>query len=473
MGKEERLESQIEKDIRHLYNLGYAQELYRTISGFSNFAITFSVISVLSGLLFLFGYGLSFIGPFSIWTWVVVGFFQILLALSLGEIASIYPLTGGVYKWTGKLAGQKMGWFCGWFSVVGWLACTAGIEFGMAIFLVAYLGLPGDNIWIVLGCASMIVLLHGMININGIRLVAWLNDFSVFIHIVGVVLVVSLLFVFARNNSISHVLSTGGLNHGTFMVSFIQALLMSAWTLTAFDAAANVSEESINPSKVVPWGMLSAVVLSVVLGILLLLSLYIAMPPVEETLAAKEPAAIYVIYQGLGEVVGRFVTAFILIAQFTAGLSSQAVLVRVLYSFSRDEGLPFSGRLKKVSRRYGTPVNSIVAAVSFTLLLCFFRPVLSTITSISTMGLYFSYAIVLGAAVFNHQKIRNNQGPFHLGRWSFPLQTISFVWAGFISAIMIIPPFGENAAIFFAVFGAALIYNAVFRKTALLPDDAE
>lgn len=462
-----RHESQIERDIEHLRNLGYAQELYRTINGFSNFAITFSVISVLSGLLTLFGYGLSYLGPFSMWTWIVVGSFQIPLVLALGEIASIYPLAGGVYKWTERLAGWRTGWYCGCFSLVGWLACTAGIEFGMGGFLASYLGLSHNDRISVIACTLVIILLHSMINIFGIRLVVWLNDFSVYIHIVGVILVVALLFIFARNNNLGEIITTPVLNNGFLLFNFVQALLMSAWTLTAFDAAANVSEESINPSRVVPWGMFIAVLLSFVLGILLLVSLYIAMPPLNETLNAKMPAAMYVLQKSLGDTVFTFVTAFILVAQFTAGLSSQAVLVRILYSFSRDGGIPCSGWLKQVSLRYGTPVNSILAAGAFTLFLCIFQPVLSAITSLSTMGLYFSYAIVLGAATLNHRKISAAHGPFFLHRWSFPVLLTSFIWAAFISVIMIMPAFGNNLIAFLLIFGVTSAYYFLVKK---MPD---
>ncbi|ATW25334.1 amino acid permease [Candidatus Formimonas warabiya] len=460
------MESQIEKDIQYLHGLGYAQELYRSISGFSNFAITFSVISVLSGLMMLYGYGLQLVGPFSIWTWGVVGFFQLILALALGEIASIYPLAGGVYKWTGRLSNPHVGWFCGCFSLVGWLACTAGIEFGLGIFLTSYLGFDPANLSVVLSITVVIVLLHSMINIFGIRIVAWFNDLSVNLHVIGVVILVGLLLIFGQRNPVSYIFHTGGISSRALYFNFAQALLMSAWTLTAFDAAANVSEESINPSKVVPWGMIYAVLCSLLLGSLLLLSLNLALPDLRETLDADMPAALYVIQNALGPTIYRFVTAFVLLAQFAAGLSSQTVLIRILYAFSRDGGIPLSQIWKYVSPKYDTPVYSVFLASGSTILLCGLAAFLPTITSLSTMGIYFSYVITLGAARLSWKKIESNRGRFHLGRFSKLIQTVSLIWAIFVTAIMVIPPIGHNGAVFMlmTIFITAN-YFLVMRRT--------
>jgi amino acid transporter len=445
------LESQIEKDIQYLRGLGYSQELYRSIGGFSNFAITFSVISVLTGIPLLYDYGLNLVGPFSIWTWGVVSIFQLILGLALGEIASIYPLAGGVYKWTGRLSNPHIGWFCGCFSLFGWVACTAGIEYGLGLFLTSYLGFDTSNLQVVLIITSIIVILHSVINIFGIQIVAWLNDISVNIHIIGVLIIVVLLTIFSRHNSWTIVFNTGNVQGNLLYFNFVQAILMSAWTLTCFDAAANVSEESINPSKVVPLGMIYAVLCSVILGGLLLLSMNLALPDVHETLNSGMPAALYVIWKGLGPTIYRFVTAFVLLAQFAAGLSSQTVLIRILYSFSRDGGLPFSHIWKYVSPKYDTPIYSVYLSGGGTIILCKFAEYAPVITSISTMGIYFSYVITLGVARYNWTKIAANHGYFYLGKFSHSVQTISLLWAIFITAIMIIPPIGHYGMVFLII----------------------
>lgn len=470
MEAKKQFESQIEKDIRHLNRLGYAQELYRTIGGFSNFSIAFSVISILSGILFLYGNGQQLAGNWNIWAWGMVCFFQIILALALGEIASIYPLAGGVYKWTERLSNNRsMGWFCGYFSIIGWIACTTGIEFGMGIFLTFYLGLDYKNPWMILGMTGVIILLHSLINIFGIRIVAWFNDFSVNVHIIGVVILVSLLLIFGQRNTFSSVFLIKNKLNGSIVADIAQPLLMSAWTLTAFDAAASVSEESINPSKVVPWGMFYAVVVSAFLGVILLVSLNLALPDLKQPLDPQMPFSLYVIRQAIGPTIYKFIMGFILMAQFAAGLSSQTVLIRILYSFSRDEGLPLSKLWSYVSPRYDTPVYGVFLAGIATFLLCLLTQNLYFITSLSTMGIYLSYVITLGTAIWGHQKIKENRGSFYLGKFGTGIRLISFSWALFIVGIMIFLPFGESGRTFAVLTLALLVYYLLNKLTLDLP----
>ncbi len=436
-------ESQIEKDIGDLNRLGYAQELYRTIGGFSNFSITFSVISILSGLLFLYSDGQNPAENWNIWVWVLVCFFQITLALALGEIASIYPLSGGVYKWTERLSNnQSMGRVCGYCSIIGWIACTAGIEFGMGTFLTFYLGLDLKTSWI-MGMTGIIILLHSLINIFGIRIVAWFNDFSVNVHIIGVLILVGLLVIFGQRNSLSSAISIRNIYSGSIVADLAQPLLMSAWTLMAFDAAASVSEESINPSKVVPWGMFYAVVVSAFLGVILLISLNLALPNIKQPIDQNIPFSLYVIRQAIGPTMFKFIMGFILMAQFAAGLSSQTVLIRILYSLSRDQGLPISKFWRRVSPRYDTPVHSVFLAGTLTFLLSLLMRNLYFIASLSSMGIYLSYVLTLGTAIWGHQKIEENYGSFYLGKFGSSIRLISFLWALFIVGFMIFLSFGK------------------------------
>lgn len=464
MDFEDDLEDQIEKDIEHLRKLGYAQELYRTIGGFSNFAITFSVISILSGLLTLYGYGLKLVGPFAIWTWVIVGGFQLLVALSLGEVASIFPLAGGVYKWTGKLSNPHIGWFCGCFSLLGWLACTAGIQFGMGVFLSAFLGM-GTGFQPVFLCTAVIICLHCIINIFGIRLVTWINDFSVSVHIIGAIVLIGMLLIFGRHNSLAQVFFARTGSSQLFYLNFMQALLMSAWTLTAFDASTNVSEESINPSRVVPWGMVFAVVSSWLLGILLLFSLNSSLPDLNATLNSNYPAALFVIRSEVGTTIFKFITLFILVAQFSAGLSSQTVVIRIIYAFSRDRGLPLSRAWRKVSPKYGVPVNSVILVSIVSLMICFFGASIQTISSLSVVGLYFSYSITIGIAIMHGKQINHKHGVFHLGCFRLPVQLVSFLWTLFITVIMVALPSSKvSNVISLAVILIGLYYLLVMRK---------
>src|ERR1700758_4603636 len=193
-------ESQLSEDERRLHELGYAQELRRRMSGFSNFAVSFTIISILSGCLTLYGFGMNTGGPAVIvWGWPFVGIMTLFVGLAMAEVCSSFPTAGGLYYWAAKIApknGAAWAWFTGWFNFLGQVAVTAGIDFGAALFLTAFLNLqwnfaatPGHTILLY----GLILLLHGILNQFGVRLVALLNDISVWWHIIGVLIIVGVL----------------------------------------------------------------------------------------------------------------------------------------------------------------------------------------------------------------------------------------------------------------------------------------
>jgi amino acid transporter len=137
--------SALDSDVAQLHALGYAQELRRRMGGFSNFAVSFTIISVLSGCLTLYYFGMEYGGPVDIvWGWVIVGIMTTIVGLGMAEIASAYPTAGGLYYWSAKLSKKNPGawsWFTGWFNLLGQVAITAGIDYGFATFFTVFLNL--------------------------------------------------------------------------------------------------------------------------------------------------------------------------------------------------------------------------------------------------------------------------------------------------------------------------------------------
>src|SRR5215470_2842537 len=186
------------EDERRLHELGYAQELMRRMSGFSNFAVSFTIISILSGYLTLYGYGMNTGGPaLIVWGWPIVGIMVIFVGLAMAEVCSSFPPAGGLYYWAAKLAprnGPAWSWFTGWFNFLGQVAVTAGIDFGAAFFinflLDLWFGFDLSHPWHTVLIYAIVLFVHGMLNQFGIRLVALLNDVSVWWHILGVLIIV-------------------------------------------------------------------------------------------------------------------------------------------------------------------------------------------------------------------------------------------------------------------------------------------
>src|SRR5438876_8228853 len=138
---------QIGRDEQRLAELGYKQELSRAWSSFTNFAISFTIISVLAGCFTNFSFAWGGGGPAAIAIgWPVLCAFVLLVAFSMAELTSAYPTAGGPYWWAAKLGGPGWSWFTGWFNIVGLVGIVAGVGYGAAFFLYALLNLYGLNV---------------------------------------------------------------------------------------------------------------------------------------------------------------------------------------------------------------------------------------------------------------------------------------------------------------------------------------
>ena len=183
--RSEHRDEQIRQDIRDLHKLGYAQQLFREMGGFSNFAISFSIISILTGAILLFGFGLRFAGPIiNTVGWPLVSVFVMIIAASMGELASAYPTAGGLYFWAHRLGGTRWAWVTAWFNMIGQITITSGINIAAAIYIVGALskitGHTFSTNWYFYVFVMVLIMIPQMlINIFGIRLTARLNDFSV------------------------------------------------------------------------------------------------------------------------------------------------------------------------------------------------------------------------------------------------------------------------------------------------------
>jgi amino acid permease (GABA permease) len=436
-----------------LHELGYAQELRRRMSGFSNFAVSFTIISILSGCLTLYGYGMNTGGPVIIvWGWPIVGLLTLTVGLAMAEVCSSYPTAGGLYYWSAKLApgnsGPAWSWFTGWFNFLGQVAVTAGIDFGCALFITAFLELqwnftfsPG-HVVIIFG---LVLLLHGALNQFGVRLVSLLNDVSVWWHLVGVLIIVGVLFIKpAHHQSASFVFghfvnNTGW--HSMFYVLLL-GLLLAQYTLTGFDASAHMTEETHNAARSGPRGIVMSIVVSLVAGWVLLIGLTFAIQHYTAEAGSATgvpPAQIFIDAAGL--TTGKLLLLIAIGAQLFCGMSSVTANSRMIYAFSRDGALPASGLWHRVNKRTRTPTNAIWLAAAFAFVLglpYLWNPTAyAAVTSIAVIGLYIAY--VMPTFLRLRQGAAFQPGPWNLGRWSRPIGIIAVIWVVFITILFMLP----------------------------------
>lgn len=445
----------IGSDEARLSELGYEQELHRRLSGFSNFAVSFSIISVLAGCLTSYGIAMTAGGPMAITLgWLLVGGMVTLVGLAMAEVCSTYPTAGGLYWWAAALARKNRAawaWFVGWFNFLGEVAVTAAIDYGAATTTSAFLGLTTGfeitprSVFVVF---LVIIVAHGLLNTFGVNLVRLLSDISAWWHLVGVAVIVGVLVIVPdQHQSLSFVFTEtynatgwGGPLAAAYAVMI--GLLMAQYTFTGFDASAHVSEETHNASTAAPRGIVSSIVVSLVAGWVLLVAVTWAIQDYEAQRTTElgfPPAQIFI--DAVGDGLGRVLLFIAVVAQFFCGMASVTANSRMAYAFSRDGALPGSRLWKKVNPRTGTPTNSIwlctVCSIALAAPALFNFTAYLAVTSIAVIGLYISYV----APVFLRlRKPDFKQGPWNLGRWSQPIGWVAVIWVGFIVVLFMLPP---------------------------------
>ncbi|HEY6378704.1 MAG TPA: amino acid permease [Candidatus Dormibacteraeota bacterium] len=470
-------ETAIERaDTEQLHQMGYAQELRRKMSVFSNFAISFTIISILSGCLTLYGFGMITGGPVVMSIgWPIVGFFVMIIGLNMAEVASSYPTAGGLYYWSAKLAhtGKRnapaWSWFTGWFNLLGQVAVTAGIDFGLALFVNAYLNLvfhyPVGPRWLIL-IYGIVLVLHGLLNTFGIALVALLNDISVWWHVFGVLIIVgTLVIVPSQHQSFSFVFTerVNGTGFSSMIYVVLIGLLLSQYTLTGYDASAHMSEETKEANRSAPWGIVTSIGVSVIFGWILLLGVTFAIQDYAGESASATgvpPAQIFI--DAAGYRTGLLLLLIAIGAQFFCGMSSITSNSRMIYAFSRDGALPASSLWHRINKRTRTPTNSIwlAAAGAFILGLPYlWNPsAYAAVTSIAVIGLYIAYVMPIFLRLVVGDRFV--KGPWHLGSWGRPLAVVSVAWVAFITVLFCLPQTGPFDQISLYNFNYAVIAAA-------------
>ncbi len=418
------------------------------MGGFANFALSFSIISVLTGAVTLYKDGLQRGGPLQMLLgWPAVTLLTLAIAASLAELASAYPTAGALYHWSAMLGGRGAGWLTAWLNVIGQFAITAGIDFGLAEFLADMLGWSGRDRKLQL-CAGILVS-HAALNHLGVRLVARLNDLSAWVHIAGVGILVGALALLAPHQPTEFLLRRTGSGY-----DFAIGLLLACWTFTGYDASAHVSEETHDPSRNAPWGMVLAVLVSGVAGYLMLLGVTLSIGDLPAALAADNPF-IFVLRGAVGARLGDALVWVAMAAMWFCGLSSVTSNSRMLFAFARDGGLPFSKRLARVTPRFRSPHYAVWTSAAMALLVALWSDAYEAVTALSVIALYASYGMPIACALRAGEVRR---GPWTLGRASRAVNLIALAWIVLCLVLFVLPPHQLVGYTFAACAGGLWVY---------------
>ena len=419
-------------DVEQLRRMGYAQELRRRMSAFSNFAISFSTICVLAGGITSLQLGLSAVGGAAagvIWPLGVA--FSLVVALCMAQVASAFPTAGGLYHWSAILGGRGWGWATAWFNLAGLVFVTAAVNVGAYGLFVNFVGpLWGiDPAKLGLGHqmagVAVIVASHALFNHFGIRVTTLLTDFSGYL-IFAVTLMLTLVLVRAapgidgarlfRFQNLSGP-AGGGVwpAHDGLLVMALLALMWPVYTITGFDASAHTSEETVQAARNVPKGMLRSVYLSGLVGWVMVASFVVAMPDAGEAARQGTDVFAWLMKRAAPGRVGAALWVAIVVANYLCGLACMTSTSRMMYAFARDGGLPWSRAVSRVSPRRRTPVVAIWTTAALALASTGYAPVYSTLTAACVVFLYLSYVMptIVGLRALGRTWTR--MGPFDLG----------------------------------------------------------
>lgn len=471
-------------DARTLRRLGYAQELARGLGGFSNFALSLSIICVLAGGLTSFHVGFNAVGGAAIGLgWPLMCLLSLCVAATMGQVASAFPTAGGLYHWAAILGGRGIGWVTAWFNLAGLVTVLAAINVGTFRFASGAFD-PGFNPSdpATLRLQFLIVLAmtvsQAVVNHLGIRVTRVLTDFSGWWIMAVTAALAATLVVCASGIDIARLMTVSNYSGlpagesavwpqtGSVVWLFALGLLLPAYTLTGFDASAHAAEETVGAAVNVPRGIVRSVLVSGVIGWVLLSAVVLAMPDPAEAAAQGDRAFVHTLFAVAPRPLALALIVGCVVAQYLCGLATVTSASRMAFAFARDGGLPFSQRVRWVSPRFRTPPVAIwgvsLASVVFTA----YTPVYSTITAVCVIFLYVSYVLPTAVGLAAHGRWWQRFGPWHLGRWYRPLAAVSVAACLALIVIGMQPP-NEQAA--YVVGGMVVVlagwWLAVSRRT--------
>ncbi|MGD9914093.1 MAG: amino acid permease [Rhizobiaceae bacterium] len=432
-----------QEDMKVLHGMGYAQELERRLSRFSNFAVSFSIICILSGGINSLAQATSGAGGIGIGIgWLVGCFVSLTFAVAMSQISSAYPTAGGLYHWGSILGNRGTGWVTAWLNLFGLVTVLGAINVGTWTF---FIGAFGADLGIEGSLTNQMIFLviitgaQALINHLGIKLTARLTDFSGYLIFLGSILIAVVCLISADSLDLSRLFTfknysgeAGGSVWPEVSGSwiFLLGLLLPIYTITGYDASAHTSEETIKAASSVPRAMVMSVVWSALFGYLFLASFVLMIPDMDEAAKQGWNVFFWAFDQQVNPTLKYIIYIVVFVAQLLCGLATVTSVSRMIFAFSRDGGLPASGALAKVSPRFRTPVAAIWTGSILAVLFVWGSSVVSVagtsaytiVVSCTVIFLFlsFTFPIVLGMLAWGTPKW-DKMGPWNLGRGIFML----------------------------------------------------
>ncbi len=465
----------LDHDAAELKKMGYEQELSRHMGGFSNFAISFSIICILAGGISAFNQGLGAGGGFAMGVgWPVGAVFALIVAMAMAQIASSYPTAGGLYHWGSILGGKGYGWVTAWFNLLGLIFVVASVNFGVydpffKTLIAPMLGIAPDSMGqsFQIGFIATITIIQAILNAYLPKLTTKLTDISGYlIFAVATALIVSLLAFtttpidFAKLFTFTNFTGTEGSvwpKQEGFLLPFLSGLLFVTYTITGFDASAHTSEETRDAANNVPKGIIKAVIYSAIFGFIMVCTFILVMPNLAEGVKQGYTFFDALLHQ-LPDTLRIILSIGIFVSNFLCGLACLTSCSRMMFAFSRDGGLPFSRILRKVHGTSKTPINATWTCAILAIAATLYGDAFLVLATGSAVFLYISYVMPTAAGLLAEGKTWKHKGPFNLGGLSKLIGVLAVLGGSLLAYVGMQAP---NEKVFYLTV-AMLVVMAIF-----------
>ncbi|MFI6358997.1 APC family permease [Streptomyces sp. NPDC050743] len=466
-----------DSDAAHLASLGYESEFKRDMSPWANFSLGFTYLSPVVGVYSLFAYALASGGPPMIWSFVIVGLGQLLVALVFSEVVAQFPVAGGVYPWARRLWGRRWAWMTGWVYMIALMCTIASVVYGAGPYIATTFGFsPTVNTTIV--CSLAILALATLINFLGTRVLAAAAVIGFSAEIIGALAVGGWLLVSHRHHNLGVLFdSFGSQGSHSYLWAFAAAGLIGVYQYYGFEACGDVAEEVPDPGRLIPKAMRRTIYIGGAAATFVCLALVLSVADIPAVIAGKDVDPVTTLLDSaFGSVGSKIVLAVVLLSFLSCAMSLQAAASRLAFSYGRDDMIMGSRLLRKFSEARHVPPYALMLSALLPALIVlgskFSTDALSKVISFAAVGIYLGFQMVVLAALRARLKGWQPSGKYRLGKWGLPVNIAALAYGVLAIVNMCWPrtpdvPWYDNYIVPLSavvVVGAGLLYMAVHRS---------
>ncbi|QPG72738.1 hypothetical protein FOA43_000039 [Brettanomyces nanus] len=446
---------------QNVEHFDYKPELKRHFSVASIVGLGFSIMNVPFGISTTLSLGLVCGGSVTIcWGWILFGFFSVLITLSLSEIVSKFPSSGGVYHFSYLLANEKYGlvtsWYTGWFLIIGNWLMFISCAFGGSQFILSIFGLKESDYrhddYVVLLLYIIIVVVSGFVNLQCQKYLEKLNKLCIYWTVYTILIMDFLLLLFSTEyHDLKYIFTHFDASRSgwpPFLAFVIGGIQFSSMTFNGYGSITSMSEEVLTPETTIPKGMIYSVLISTFIGISFIIPILTILPDLERLLDDNPdifPIDIVFKLSTKSFLVSIVLVLLIVGSLVFATVGTLTTASRVVYAFGRDNGLPFNYLWQRVDTMKDeeiVPKNALLLSVGFASLMGFFSLLSSSAFSAfigcSVIALNVANGIpILSSLLGRRRKIRG--AVFKLRKFGYLINILSCLFIVFTIVFLSFP----------------------------------